>query len=75
MERPANAPPRPVCSCGHDRYHHYARPQMRYGGGGWLLLFSGASATPKAITFTCARCGEVIEQTTEPTVLREFLNH
>lgn len=48
---------------------------MRYGGGGWLLLFSGASATPKAITFTCARCGEVIEQTTEPTVLREFLNH
>jgi hypothetical protein len=48
---------------------------MRYGAMAWILLFSGASATPREIVFTCGRCGGEIERTDDPKVLREFLNH
>lgn len=62
----------PTCRCGHDRRHHLARPSMRYGWGGWLMLFSGGSATPVEVTVTCARCGEVIEHSRDPEVRREY---
>ncbi len=42
---------------------------MRYGLGAWLLLFSGSSTKPKAITFRCGRCGEALETTRDPEVL------
>lgn len=48
---------------------------MRYGWTAWLLLFSGASAAPREIIFTCGRCGERIERVTDPAILRDFLNH
>ncbi len=65
-------PERPTCSCGHDRYHHAARPDFDYGLGAWLGFFNGISATPKAITFRCAQCGETFETTRDPRVLRAF---
>ena len=45
---------RPTCSCGHDRYHHWARASLSYGGGGWFALLNGASGTPRQIVFRCA---------------------
>lgn len=66
------AAPRPACRCGHDRYHHDTRPDLRYGVGGWLNFFSGISAQPKAITFRCAKCGEAFETSRDPAVLRAF---
>lgn len=64
--------PLPTCSCGHDRYSHWSRPDMRYGVWSWLLLFQGSSARPKVITFRCGRCGETIETTRDPVVLDQF---
>lgn len=64
--------PRPTCACGHDRYHHFARPDMRYGVGGWLNFFNGISAQPKAIVFRCGKCGEAFETTRDPAVLHAF---
>jgi len=66
------APSRPTCSCGHDRYHHFARPDMRYGVGGWLNFFNGISAQPKEIIFRCGKCGEAFETTRDEKVLRAF---
>lgn len=68
----SNAPARPTCACGHDRYHHAARPHFRHGAFAWILLFTGISAPLKAITFRCAVCGETFEQTKAPKVLKEF---
>ena len=65
-------PERPTCRCGHDRYHHWSRPDIKNGVGAWLLLFNGASATPKEITFRCGKCGEVFETTRDPAVLAAF---
>jgi len=65
-------PPRPTCRCGHDRYHHHVRPDLRYGAGGWINFFSGISAKPKEIVFRCHRCGEAFETTRDPAVLHAF---
>ena len=62
----------PTCRCGHDRYHHTSRADLKYGSGGWTRLFTGISAQPREITFRCADCGELFEATTDPSVLRQF---
>ena len=68
----SDAPPRPTCRCGHDRYHHMVDAELKYGGGGWLRLFTGVSAQPREGTFRCRRCGEAFETTADPNVLGEF---
>ncbi|NNF58603.1 MAG: hypothetical protein HKN04_10205 [Rhodothermaceae bacterium] len=67
-----STPSRPTCRCGHDRYHHFARPSFKNGVGAWVAFFTGVSATPKEIAFACARCGETFEVTREPAVLRAY---
>jgi len=62
----------PTCSCGHDRYHHTVNAELKYGGGGWLRLFTGVSAQPREGTFRCRECGEAFETTADPTVLQQF---
>ncbi len=63
---------RPTCSCGHDRYHHSIRPDLTYGAGAWLRMFSGISGQPRQITFRCADCGDAFETTRDARVLQEF---
>lgn len=65
-------PDLPTCRCGHDRYHHTVRPDLRYGTGGWLALLNGMSGTPREITFACGACGETFETTTDPVVLKQY---
>lgn len=69
-----NAAPaaRPMCRCGHDRYHHAVDAELKYGSGGWLRLFTGVSAQPKTAAFRCRDCGEAFETTGDPRILREF---
>lgn len=64
--------PLPTCRCGHDRYHHTVRADLRYNAGGWLALFNGMSGTPREITFRCAVCGETFETTRDPVVLKQY---
>ena len=63
---------RPTCPCGHDRYHHAARPSFKTGTWTWLAYVTGVSAAPKEIAFRCAQCGETFEVTRESAVLRAF---
>lgn len=62
----------PTCRCGHDRTHHWVRPEMRYGAKAWMLLFYGATAVPSEITFRCAQCGEAFETTRDPQLLKQY---
>lgn len=43
--------------------------ERTYGFWAWITLFSGASATPKKVTFRCQRCNQVVEETRDPKVL------
>ena len=61
-----------VCSCGHDRYHHWTRADLTFNSLGWLAIHNGASGTPKRITFKCGKCNETFEITRDPIVLKEF---
>lgn len=61
----------PTCRCGHDRHHFAVHPERTYGFWAWLLLLSGATGTPKKITFRCQRCNEVVEVTRDPKILKQ----
>ena len=62
----------PTCSCGHDRYHHAVRADLKFGSGSWIVIMNGVSGTPKQIAFKCAACNETFEITRDTTVLRQF---
>lgn len=62
----------PTCSCGHDRNHPHVVPKRFYGLRGALPFFSGATGTPTRIEFRCRDCGEVVEDTTDREVMRQF---
>lgn len=46
-------------------------PTPEYSFGGWCLILIGISAKPRAITFTCRRCGGKLERITDPAVIAE----
>ena len=60
-----------TCPCGHDRTHALVNAERAYGVWALVTLFSGASATPKKVTFRCVRCGEVVEATRDPRILAQ----
>jgi uncharacterized membrane protein YphA (DoxX/SURF4 family) len=66
------AKPLPACSCGHDRTHGHVVPERSYNFIGALPFFSGVTPTPTRIVFRCRDCGEVVEDTTDRTVMRQF---
>ncbi|NUP09676.1 MAG: hypothetical protein HOW73_26830 [Polyangiaceae bacterium] len=59
------------CPCGYDKGNVMVSPNAEYGFWGWVLVLIGISAEPKAIKYTCRRCGTTIERTTDPVVLKE----
>jgi hypothetical protein len=60
-----------VCACGHDKGHVLVSAAPEYTFSGWCLILIGISATPKAISYTCRQCEQVIERTTDPKVISE----
>lgn len=59
------------CRCGHDRSHPMVSAAGEYGFWGWWLILFGISAKPRAITFTCRRCDELILRATDETTITE----
>ncbi|MEX1056079.1 MAG: DoxX family protein, partial [Rhodothermales bacterium] len=57
---------RPVCSCGHDRYHPRVTTHARYSMFGAMYFLTGITGPPKEIVYQCGDCGEIIETTREP---------
>lgn len=60
-----------VCTCGHDKHHVMVSAAPEYTFSGWCLILIGISATPKAISYTCRKCEQVIERTTDAKVISE----
>lgn len=73
MTSAATQTERPTCSCGHDRYHHYARPDISYSAiGTALVMMQIMSPVPTHIAFTCGKCGELFETTKDRAVCAAF---
>ncbi|HMB93794.1 MAG TPA: hypothetical protein VKP65_23275 [Rhodothermales bacterium] len=64
-----------TCRCGHTVDHVLVAPEAHYPLFNYLLgVFMGVSAgLPKSIRYTCHQCGEVIEESTDPDVIRAHL--
>lgn len=66
----------PQCKCGFTRedvtrsVHVQAKPE--YNGIGWCLLLFGITARPSLVRFVCTQCNQLIEESTDPAVLKEF---
>ncbi len=59
------------CRCGFNRHHYLVEPVCQYNWWGWVRLAMGVTAHPVAVGYQCLQCGEIIETTTDPEVLRE----
>jgi hypothetical protein len=59
------------CRCGFNRHHYLVEPVCNYNWWGWVRLTLGVTAWPVSVSFKCLQCGEIIETTTDPEVLRE----
>jgi hypothetical protein len=64
-----NVESRPVCSCGHDRYHPRVTAHARYSMFGAMYFLTGITGPPKEIVYQCGDCGEIIETSREPAEL------
>jgi hypothetical protein len=60
-----------ACRCGHDKHHVMVSASPEYTFSGWCLILIGITATPKALSYTCRQCEQVIERTTDPKVIAE----
>src|SRR5690606_9585985 len=63
---------RPTCSCGHDRDHPRVDAERHYSLRGGLTFATGTTGTPSRIVFRCRDCGEVVEDTRDPAVMRAY---
>ncbi|HZS03336.1 MAG TPA: hypothetical protein VFD58_00550 [Blastocatellia bacterium] len=59
------------CRCGFNRHHYLVEPVCRYNFWGMVRLVMGVTAWPIAVSYQCLQCGEIIETTSDPDVLRE----
>jgi hypothetical protein len=48
--------------------------ECKYTGWGWFFTtFVGASAMPVRAIFRCRQCGEVVEETEDPEILKTLI--
>ena len=74
--RPDVPPParglRGTCSCGHDFEHYMVSANNDYTFWGWVLVWTGVSATPKRVRFRCRDCGETFAETDDPELCKRY---
>lgn len=69
MNAPASSlDTRPTCRCGHTKDHPLVTAEPKYSLFHFCMgLFMGSSlGDPKSVRFQCSRCGDVIEESTDP---------
>jgi hypothetical protein len=61
------------CTCGNDKNSKATVHKCHYSSMGWILLsLVGMSAKPIKVDFTCTKCGETFESSTDPEVLKQY---
>src|SRR5258706_8852309 len=64
--------PKPRCRCGYDRDHHFVSPEPKHTFWGWVLMTLGITSIPVKMGFRCRRCNTLIEETTDPAVIKRY---
>jgi hypothetical protein len=61
-----------TCRCGHTRDHKWVSAEPQYSLFHLVMgIFMGVSGGhPKSIRFRCLRCGQTLEESTDPAVIR-----
>jgi hypothetical protein len=59
------------CRCGHTTGHAMVSAEGRYSILGWVGIQLGISVTPFVIHYRCRQCGQIVETTRDPVVLRQ----
>jgi len=62
----------PTCACGHDRNHHMVSASPQYSFPGWCAILIGISWEPRSVSFTCRRCDQTIEKTSDPHEIKQL---
>jgi hypothetical protein len=63
-----------TCKCGYDIKNPKVQHKSKYSKFGWFLFaILGLSAKPKKVSFVCSVCNEVIEESTDPKILKEYI--
>ena len=62
----------PRCRCGYDRDHHFVSPEPKHTFWGWVLITVGITSIPIWMGFRCRRCKALIEETTDPAVMKRY---
>ncbi|MCB9728495.1 MAG: hypothetical protein H6746_08460 [Deltaproteobacteria bacterium] len=57
------------CRCGYAKGDGMVVEEPRYSFGGTLALLFGITARPIAVRYQCRKCGQVLEESTDPAVL------
>lgn len=61
------------CACGYSKSNQRIQHKCEYSGWGQLFYWIGISAIPKRVNYFCTVCGEVIESTNEPRILKQYV--
>jgi len=72
MQTDTTAEPR-RCRCGHTKDHKKVSPESIHGVFGYLRLMIGGTPVPRMIRFRCRDCDQVIEESTDPRVLGQYM--
>ena len=64
----------PSCQCGHTRESFWVSPEAQYPKFNyWSGVFLGLSmGHPKSIRFTCRKCGDVLEESTQESDILKY---
>lgn len=62
-----------TCACGYTKSSQQIQHKCVYSGWGQFFYSIGISAIPIRVNYFCIVCGEVIESTNEPRILKQFV--
>jgi hypothetical protein len=58
--------------CIHERNAPTVRPEPSYGIFGEIMLMCGMTPQPRLVRFVCSRCGQTIDESSEPEICRRY---
>lgn len=61
------------CACGFESSNPKVEHNSEYSKLGWILYWIGISAKPIRVNFKCSVCGEIIESSTDESILKKFV--
>ncbi len=57
------------CRCGYAKGDGMIAEEPRYSFAGTMALLFGITAPPISLRYTCRKCGEVLDETSDPALL------